>query len=361
MPNLVLKIKLTEEETIMNITTVGLDIAKNVFHFIGCNKAGKIVKKKMLKRRDVLVYFSQLPPCLVAMEACSGAHYWTREIKKLGHKVKQIAPQHVKAFLRGNKNDYNDALAICEASMKPEMRFVSPKTQEQQDIQALHVLRKKCERDRTANSNEIRGLLSEYGVVLPIGINHVYKMLPELFDKEKENNLSALFKELLAQHYQKLTELRDHLTYYTKKIKMLSKSEECQRLQSIPGFGPIVSSAFYQHVGNGAAYKNGRCVSASIGLVPKQHSTGGKERLQGISKRGNAYLRTLLVHGARSVVSKNEGKKTPLANWIRRLVLTQGKNKATVALANKLARIGWVILKEGGHYDGELASFTNKA
>jgi len=356
VPNLVFEKKLTKEETMTNITTVGLDIAKNTFHFIGCNQAGKIVKKKMLRRADLLAHFLKLPPCLVAMEACSGAHYWTRELIKLGHQVKQIAPQHVKAFLRGNKNDYNDALAICEAAMKPEMRFVSPKTQVQQDIQTLHVLRKKCERDRTANSNEIRGLLSEYGVIIPIGINNVYKMLPELFDSEKENGLSTLFKELLNQHYKKLTQLKEHLVFYTKKIQLLSKSDECQRLQSIPGFGPIVSSAFYQHVGNGSAYKNGRCVSASIGLVPKQHSTGGKERLQGISKRGNGYLRTLLVHGARSVVNTLKDKQTPLANWLRRLILTRGKNKAIVALANKLARIGWVILTRGGCYNGTLVT-----
>lgn len=340
----------------MNITVSGLDLAKNIFHFIGCNKAGKQIKKKMLRRSEVLPYFAQLPPCLVGMEACSSAHYWAREIKKLGHTVKQIAPQHVKAFLQGNKNDYNDALAISEAVVRPQMRFVATKTQTQQDIQSIHVLRKKCERDRTANSNEIRGLLSEYGIAIPQGITHVYKQLPALFDKTVHNGLSDLFKELLAQHYKKLTELKEHLDFYTQKIKTLSKSDECQRLQSIPGFGPIVASAFYQHVGNGGEFKNGRCVSASLGIVPKQYSSGGKDRLFGISKRGDKYLRTLLVHGARSVVNTLKNKKTPLANWLNRLIITRGKNKATVALANKLARIGWAILKNGGSYNAEHAA-----
>jgi len=216
----------------------------------------KIIKKKILKRREMLAFFAQLPPCLVALEACSGAHYWSREITKLGHEVKQIAPQHLKAFLRGNKNDYNDALAISEAARQPEMRFVGTKTQAQQDIQSLHVLRKKCVRDRVANSNEIRGLLSEYGIVLPVGIGHVYKQLPQLFEQDNENSLSPIFKELLERHYQKLTELKAHLEYYTKKIYELSRCEECQRLQTIPGYGAIVASAFYQHVGHGALTHN---------------------------------------------------------------------------------------------------------
>ncbi len=352
----VITIKLNGEETNMNITVSGLDLAKNVFHFVGCNKAGKIIRKKMLRRNEVLSFFAKLPPCLVGMEACSSAHYWAREIEKLGHTVKQIAPQHVKAFLRGNKNDYNDALAISEAVARPQMRFVVTKTQTQQDIQSIHVFRKKCERDRTANSNEVRGLLSEYGIAIPQGIHNVFKTLPKLFDKTEDNGLSDLFKTLLAQHYEKLVELNKHLDFYTKKIKVQSKSDECQRLQSIPGFGPIVASAFYQHVGNGSGFKNGRCVSASLGVVPKQYSSGGKDKLLGISKRGDKYLRTLLVHGARAVINTLKDKKTPLANWLNRLIVTRGKNKATLALANKLARIGWAILRNGGCYSAEHAA-----
>ncbi len=236
------------------------------------------------------------------------------------------------------------------------MRFVRTKTQTQQDIQALHVLRKKCERDRTANSNEIRGLLYEYGIVIPQGVHNVYKQLPTLFDSTAVNSLSELFKALLVQHYQKLTELKEHLDFYTKQIHALSQHEACDRLQSIPGVGPIVSSAFYQHVGNGAEFKNGRAVSASIGLVPRQHSSGGKHNLLGISKRGDSYLRTLLIHGARAVIRVNANKDTPLARWIKRIEQTRGRNKATVALANKLARIGWALLKHGGRYNTELVA-----
>lgn len=339
-----------------NITTVGLDLAKNVSHFVGCNQAGKIVRKRMLKRSEILAFFNALPKCVVGIESCASAHYWAREIEKLGHKVKQIAPQHVKAYLRGNKTDYNDALAIAEAVVRPEMRVVRTKTQTQQDIQALHVMRKKCERDRTANCNEIRGLLYEYGIVLTLGVKSVYKALPELFDRQADNGLSELFKELLEQHYQKLVELAAHLVWYTKQIHALSQHESCQRLQSIPGVGPIVASALYQHIGNGSEFKNGRAVSASVGLVPRQHSSGGKHNLLGISKRGDAYLRTLLIHGARAVMRVNKGKETPLANWIRRIEQTRGRNKAAVALANKLARIAWALLTQGGRYAPELAT-----
>lgn len=335
----------------MNITTVGLDIAKHVSHFVGCNESGKLVKKRMLRRKEILCYFQQLSPCVVGIESCASAHYWAREIAQLGHTVKQIAPQYVKAYLRGNKNDYNDALAIAEAVVRPEMRFVRTRTQTQQDIQALHVLRKKCERDRTANSNEIRGLLAEYGIIIPQGIHHVYHELPLLFDRNTANGLSDLFKELLEAHYKKLQQLREHLEFYTDKIDLLSQQEECKRLQTIPGVGPIISSAFFQHVGNGSEFKNGRSVSASLGLVPRQHSSGGKDKLLGISKRGDGYLRTLLIHGARAVIRTSKTKKTPLANWIRRLVMTRGNNKAAVALANKLARIGWALLKHGGRYE----------
>jgi transposase len=337
----------------VNITTVGIDLAKNVSHVVCCNQAGKVIKKKMLRRSEILRFFQSLPPCLVGMESCSSSNHWARAIKETGHEVKQMAPQHVKAYVRGNKNDYNDALAISEAVVRPEMRFVVTKTQEQQDIQALHVLRKKCERDRTANTNEIRGLLAEQGIFIPQGVRNVYKMLPKLFDQMEENNLSALFKELLERHYQKLTELEEHLVFYTKKIKELSKTEECLRLQGIPGVGPITASALYQHVGNGGDFKNGRAVSASLGLVPRQHSSGGKNNLLGISKRGDSYLRTLLIHGARAVMRTCAKKDTPLSKWVLNLEKTRGKNKAAVALANKLARIAWAILKNGSCYQEE--------
>ena len=326
------------------ITTAGLDLAKNIFHVVCCDKRGKIIKKKMLKRHQVKAYFAQLPGCLIGMEACASAHHWGRELSALGHKIKLIPPQYVKPYVRGNKNDYNDALAIAEAVVRPEMRFVALKTVEQQDIQALHRLRERRIQDRTALCNQLRGLLAEYGIIFPQGANVLRREIPRLIANDK-SDLSTLFQELLAQGYQQLKELDAHIDAYTHKLKVHSQQDDaCQRLQSIPGFGSIVSSAFYSVIGNGRAYRRGRDASASLGLVPRQHSSGGKDHLLGISKRGDRYLRSLLVHGARSVVSRAANKEDRLSCWINKIRAERGFNKAVVALANKLARIGWAIL-----------------
>jgi transposase len=332
------------------IMTIGLDLAKHVFHVLGCNGHGKIVRKRMLKRSQVLAYFANLPVSLVGMEACASAHYWARELGALGHEVRLIPPQYVKPYVRGNKNDYNDALAIAEAVVRPEMRFVGVKTPAQQDIQALHRLRERCLGDRTALCNQLRGLLAEYGLVFPKGVTTLRRRLPGLLE-DGENGLSDLFRQLLAQGYQQLQELDGHIDFYTQELVYQSQQDDtCQRLQTIPGFGPIVASVFHSVVGHGEAYRRGRDVSASIGLVPRQHSSGGKEVLLGISKRGDRYLRSLLIHGARSVVIQAKAKDDRLSRWINRLVSTRGFNKAVVALANKMARIGWVILSKKTTY-----------
>ena len=326
------------------ITTIGLDLAKSVFHVMCCDHHGKVVKKKMLKRREVIKFFTHLPPCLVGMEACASAHYWARQLEKLGHQVKLIPPQFVKPFVQGNKNDYNDALAIAEAVTRPQMRFVAPKTVAQQDVQALHRLRERRVQERTALCNQLRGLLAEYGMIMPKGVNIIRQQLPELLE-DAENELSGLFRQLLAQSYQQLQQLNEHISFYTQTLeKQSQQNEACQRLQTIPGYGPIVASVFHAVVGNGSAYKRGRDVSASLGLVPRQHSSGGKDTLLGISKRGDRYLRSLLVHGARSVVSRVESKEDKLSLWIIKIKAKRGFNKAVVALANKLARMGWAIL-----------------
>jgi len=326
------------------ITTIGLDLAKNVFHVVCCDEHGKVVKKKMLKRSQVLAYFANLPQCLVGMEACASAHHWARELDALGHQVKLIPPQYVKPYVRGNKNDYNDALAIAEAVIRPEMRFVSVKTPEQQDVQALHRLRERRLQERTALCNQLRGLLAEYGLILPKGVNILRRRLPELLE-DGENGLSDLFRRLLAQSYQQLQELDGYIDFYTQEMKRQSQQDEaCRRLQTIPGYGPIVASVFHSVVGNGEAYRRGRDVSASLGLVPRQHSSGGKEVLLGISKRGDRYLRSLLVHGARSVVIQAAKKDDRLSRWINKVKAERGFNKAVVALANKMARIGWAVL-----------------
>jgi len=333
-----------EEKTMNKITTIGLDLAKHVFHVVCCDKHGKVVRKKMLKRSQVLPYFANLPACLVGMEACASAHHWARELGALGHRVKLIPPQYVKPYVRGNKNDYNDALAIAEAVTRSEMRFVAVKTPEQQDIQALHRLRERCLADRTGLCNQLRGLLAEYGLIVPKGVNVLRRRVPELLE-DAENGLSDLFRRLLAQRYRQLQELDGHIDGYTHELVRQSQQHEaCRRLQTIPGYGPIVASVFHSVVGDGQAYRRGRGVAAAVGLVPRQHSTGGKTVLLGISKRGDRYLRSLLVHGARSVVIQAARKEDRLSRWINKVRAARGFNKAVVALANKLARIGWAVL-----------------
>lgn len=334
----------------MDISIAGLDLAKNVFHVVFFDRHFKEVRKRMLRRSQVLSFFTNTPPIRIGMEACSGASYWGRELRKLGHEVKLIAPQHVKPYVRGNKNDYNDARAIAEAATRPGMPTVPVRTTEEQDIQAIHRMRSQCTRDRTALCNSTRGLLSEYGIVMAKGVTNLRKRIPELLEDEG-NALSPLFKQLLARRYEQLVEIDSHIAFYTLEINKHSKeNDSCQRLQTIPGFGPIVSSAFKSAVGDGRAYSKGRDVSASLGLVPRQHSSGGKNVLLGISKRGDRYLRSLLVHGARSVVLQASKKDDRLSQWINRLREERGINKATVALANKMARIGWAILRNNTSY-----------
>jgi transposase len=326
------------------ITTIGLDLAKQVFHVVCCDARGKVVRKRMLRRAQVLNYFANLTPVLVGLEACAGAHYWARELKALGHRVKVLPPRAVKAFVQGNKNDYNDALAIAEAAVRPEMRGVAVKTVAQQDVQALHRLRSQCVASRTALGNQLRGLLAEYGLILPQGLSTLRRRIPD-FLEDAENGLSDAFRRLLAQGYRQLVELDEHIAAHTAEVKRHGQQADgCQRLQTIPGFGPIVASVFYNAVGDGRAYRRGRDVSAALGLVPRQHSSGGKSVLLGISKRGDAYLRSLLVHGARAVVRQAAGKEDRLSRWINQVRAQRGYNKATVALANKLARIGWAVL-----------------
>lgn len=332
------------------ITTVGLDLAKNVFHMVCCDDQGKVVKRRMLKRRQVLAFFAPLARCLVGMEACASSHYWARQLKELGHEVKLVPAQYVKAYVRGNKNDYNDALAISEAVTRPQMRFVSVKTPEQQDMQALHRLRERCVQMRTGLCNQIRGLVGEYGLVCAKGVATLRRQIPSWLE-DGENGLSDFFRRLLSQSYQQLQAMDEQIDFYTRELTRVSQQNEaCQRLQSIPGYGPIVASVFYSQVGNGEAYKRGRDVSASLGLVPRQHSSGGKDTLLGISKRGDRYLRSLLVHGARAVVSRAENKDDRLSRWINRIRGERGMNKATVALANKMARMGWAILANNTVY-----------
>jgi len=328
----------------MKITTVGLDIAKSVFHFYGVDQHGHFVQKKILKRNVLAKFIVQLEPCTIVMEACGGANYWARVFSRYGHQVKLIAPQFVVPFRRGNKNDYNDAQAIAEAALRPNMPFVSIKNIEQQDIQMLHRIRQRLVKQCTALVNQVRGMLAEYGIVIAEGKSAFRKCLPDILE-DGDNELTFISRALFSQLRNEFMALEEKLAGYDKQIQQENKNNAiCQRLDAIPGIGPITSTAIYAAVGDGKEFKNGRHFSAWCGLVPKQYSSGGKHNLLGISKRGNAYLRTLLIHGSRAVLQNIGTKDDRFSRWARDLKERRGFNVACVAIANKLARMAWVVM-----------------
>lgn len=334
----------------MKITTIGIDIAKAVFHLFAVNKKGQFVKKKQLRRKQLLAYIAKLEPCLIVMEACGGANYWAREFITLGHQVKLIAPQYVKPFLKGNKNDYNDAEAIAEASQRPNMRFVPIKSIAQQDIQNFHRQRERIKKERTALVNQVRGLLAEYGIVINKGLRAVRQDLPAILE-EADSGLTVLARELFYEHLDELRAMDKQFKQCEERIKANNKENAiCQRLGDILGIGPITASAAYAAAGDGKEFVNGRHFSAWLGLVPGQHSSGGKAVLLGISKRGNSYLRTLFIHGARAVLRHSAQKTDRFSLWAQGVLARRGHNKACVAVANKMARMAWVIMSKGETY-----------
>ncbi|MGI2166561.1 IS110-like element ISSpu22 family transposase [Shewanella oncorhynchi] len=327
----------------MKITTIGLDIAKSVFHAVGVDKAGKLIKKKMLRRKDLLPFVAKIEPCLIVMEASGGASYWAREFEQFGHVVKLIAPQYVIPFRQGNKNDYNDALAIAEAAQRPNMRFVKPKSVEQQDVQLLHRMRDRLTKQSTALINQVRGMLAEYGIVMTKSKSAFKAQLPDILVDEA-NTLTTKGRAIFYQLYDEVIDIEKRLkSCDTQVLNETQNNVICQRLQTIPGVGPVTATAIYAAVGDGKDFSNGRHFSAWCGLVPKQHSSGGKDNLLGISKRGNAYLRTLFIHGARAVLRHSGSKSDKLSCWAIQLAERRGFNRACVAVANKLARMSWVI------------------
>ena len=339
----------------MKLTTIGLDIAKSVFHLVELDIHGKQTHRKKLRRNQVIQFFVQHSKCTVAMEGCAGSHYWARELGALGHQVKLLPPQHVKAYLRGQKNDYNDALAIAEACQHGHVRAVAIKGIEQQDEQAFHRIRKQLVAEQTRLANQIRGLLGEYGIVLAQGVSRIRRELPSLLE-EAENGLSGRFRDLLSRQYQRFVAQDEELAFYDQQVRVQVKEDDvCRRLAALPGFGPVVSSGFKSWIGDGKQFSRGRDASAALGVVPRQYSSGGKEVLLGITKRGDSYVRCLVVHGARSVVMQADRKTDPLSQWINRLVATRGFNKAVVALANKLIRVAWVIVARGESYHPQTA------
>ncbi len=335
----------------MKITTVGIDLAKTVFQVHGVDERGKSLFNRKLRRSQVLVFFSQLAPCLIGMEACAGAHHWARQLQMQGHTVKLMAPQFVKPYVKANKTDAADAEAICEAVTRPSMRFVPVKNTDQQAVLSLHRARQGFVKERTAQANQIRGLLTEYGIILPPGISHVAKRIPAIVG-DVENDLPGVFRELLARLRVHLMELDRQVQALEKQIKTWHQSnEDSQRLEKIPGFGVLTASALVASLGDARSFRNGREMAAWLGLVPRQHSSGGKPLLLGISKRGDSYLRTLMVHGARSAIRVAERKQTTTDNWSTEMMKRRHKNVAAVARANKNARVAWALLAHGREYN----------
>ncbi len=328
----------------MKVTTLGIDLAKNLFQVHGVDERGKAVLRKQLRRRDVVPFFAKLEPCLVGMEACGSAHYWARKLGELGHRVRLMAPQFVKQYVKTNKNDRNDAEAICEAVSQPNMRYVPVKTAESQALLALHRGRQGFVKARTAQVNQIRGLLAEFGIVIPQGIAHVAKRVPEILE-DAENGLPGLMRQLIRRLSEHLKELDRQVQELDRDIQLWHRESPAScKLAEIPGIGPLTASAMVASVGDAKSFSNARQLPAWLGLVPRQDSTGGKPTLKGISKRGDVYLRTLLIHGARAVIAQFERKANPPDGWLKRLLARRNKNIAAVALANKNARIAWALL-----------------
>jgi len=336
----------------MKITTLGIDLAKNVFQVHGVNEHGKAVLKKQLKRDKVCEFFVNLPPCLIGMEACGGAHHWARKLQAFGHTVRLMAPQFVKPYVKTNKNDAADAEAICEAVSRPNMRFVPPKNVEQQAVLSVHRVRQGFVGARTALANQIRGLLAEFGLVVPQGISHVCARVPDLIE-DASNELPGSFRLLIERLLDHLKELDRQVGELEAQIKTSHRESEASRkLEKIPGIGPITASALIATIGDAKNFENGRQLAAWLGLVPRQSSSGGKTTLLGISKRGDTYLRTLLIHGARSAVRAFQGKQDQSGNlWLQRLLGRRNVNVTAVALANKNARIVWALLALGRDYE----------
>jgi len=334
-----------------DMSVVGIDIAKRVFHLVGMDERGKIVMRKRCSRGEVLPLLANLGPTTIGMEACGGAHYWARCLREQGHEVKLMAPQFVKPYVKSNKNDMRDAEAIAEAVTRPSMRFVPVKDVAQQDIQALHRVRERLVTARTALVNEMRGLLAEYGIVLPQGLAKFRQALMSTLEAE-HTKLTPLGQELFHKLFGELGKLDAELAYYQDKLEALAQAHPvCQRLLTIPGIGPLTATALIAAVGDAGVFKNGRQFAAWLGLVPKQYSTGGQTRLLGISKRGDSYIRKLLIHGARATLRWARTKADRRSQWIRGLLDRRGWNRTAVAVANKNARIVWALLSRGGIYE----------
>ena len=334
-----------------NVTSLAIDVAKNIFQIHGTDVRGKAVLKKKISREKLLEFIANLPKCNIYMEACGTSNYWGRKIEELSHKVQLIHPKYVKPYVKRNKNDKNDAEGIAAASRDPDMRFITVKTEAQQDMQSVHRIRSLLIHQRTAIANQLRGILAEYGKAIPQGIYQVSKHVAEAL-KDNTQNMGELIRNCLEKQYEYFKKLDEEIDFYDKKIKTISENNiVCKKLKKIDGIGQLTATILEAVLGNGAAFKNGRHFSAFLGLVPRQHSSGGKEHLLGISKYGDTYIRTLLVHGARTVLYHTKGKVDKQSMWLKNLAMHKGNNVAAVALANKMARIAWAVVHGDIEYD----------
>lgn len=336
----------------MKFTLIGLDLAKSVFHYVGIDSRAKALQRKCLKRAQVLAHFANLQPTTVVMEACGSAHYWARELRALGHEVMLLPAQHVTPYRVGQKNDYNDAHAIAKAGLHGDIRPVVVKSVEQQSLQSIQVARALVVQQRTALINQIRGQLLELGHSVPEGVTRLRAAAAQWIEPENEM-LAPMSKDLLVMQYELLQALDQQLEWYDKRVRQFAREDtRCRALQEIPGFGPVVSLSLLGWIGQPERFSKGRHASAALGLVPSQHSSGGKARLGKISKCGDPAVRCYVVHGARAAIRAAilKDKQDPLSRWAIDLAERRGINKATVALANKMVRIAWAILSTGEAY-----------
>jgi transposase len=342
------------------LSRVGIDLAKNIFQLHGVDRYGKGVWRRRLRRDKWLkILLERIEPgCEIGMEACAGAHHWARQLQARGFTVKLIAPQFVKPYVKSNKNDATDAEAVCEAMSRPNMRFVAVKTVEQQDIQAVHRIRSELIGHRTAKANQIRGLVAEYGLVALQQLARLRAAVPAWLE-DAENGLTNRFRGLLNSLWNDLMALDHRVAELDHEINLIAQSDPvARRLQQLRGVGPMVATALVAAVGTAEQFANGRQMAASLGLTPRQYSSGGKDRLLGISKRGDAHLRCLLIHGARSVIRTAGQKNDRLSQWVTGIAARRHLNVAAVALANKTARIAWAMLRSGADYEPDYVIAT---
>jgi transposase len=334
----------------MQVTTVGLDIAKNLFQLHGADAQGRPVLKRKLARGKVLELFATLPRCLIGLEACGAAHYWARELARLGHEVRLMPPQYVKPYVKTNKHDAADAEACCEAVQRPGMRFVPVKEEDQQALLMLHRVREQLLKQRTATINALRAHLAEFGIVAAQRRTGLRELLAVVGDLE-DRRLPPLARELLQGLVEHLRALEERTAELDRRLVAATRDgAACERLAAVPGVGPVIATALVAAVGNAKAFTSGRHLAAWLGLVPRQHASGGKERLLGISKRGDGYLRRQLMHGARALVRVSPGREGQLWSWINGLLARRAFNVVVAAVANKLARILWALLSRGETY-----------